>query len=219
MLSPREATEAGRAGRARDLTARRRGRAARPGRSRSAQGLLGEALGQLQTLGDGARELHAQRARRERREDRVAARRASGRDPRGCRDRRCRGPARRGSARTARTLARRCSIAAAPSLCTSSAGSAPAGQRHDAQLELALGREAGGAQHRLLPGAVGVEREQHGRRHPRELAHLLVGQRGAHQADGVAKARPGAGRSRRCSPRTGSSARPCAACARARSAP
>ncbi len=45
----------------------------------------------------------------------------------------------------------------------------PDGQRHDAQLQLAPRSETGSAQHRLLPGAVGVERQQHRGRHPREL--------------------------------------------------
>ena len=35
------------------------------------------------------------------------------------------------------------------------------GQRHDAELQAALLREARGPQHRVLPGAVGVQRDLH----------------------------------------------------------
>ena len=62
------------------------------------------------------------------------------------------------------------------------------GQRHDAQLELAPGGHLRGAQHRLLAGAVGIQRKLHDRRQARELADLLLGQRRAHDADAVAHA-------------------------------
>ena len=79
----------------------------------------------------------------------------------------------------------------------------------DAELELARGRRARGAQHRVLAGAVGVEAQlEHLRHDALELADLLLGQRGAHDPDRVAQLRPGAARARRCSPRPGSSARP-----------
>ena len=69
---------------------------------------------------------------------------------------------------------------------TSSAGSRPAGSETTRSSSLPPRGDPRGAQHRLLPGAVGVERQQHDRREPRELADLLLGQRRAHQADGVA---------------------------------
>ncbi|MCU0313384.1 MAG: hypothetical protein MUC84_04905 [Solirubrobacteraceae bacterium] len=68
-------------------------------------------------------------------------------------------------------------------------GVLPGGQRHDAQLQPAARGDARGLEHRLLAGAVGVEREQDHRREPRQLGHLVVGERGAHQADGVHEAR------------------------------
>ena len=53
-------------------------------------------------------------------------------------------------------------------------------QLDHAQLELALGSQGGRAQHRLLAGAVGIERQEHGRRHARELAHLVAREGGPH---------------------------------------
>ena len=95
-------------------------------------------------------------------------------------------------------------IASGPSRCTSSAGSVPAGSGTTRSSSLRSAASAGGAQHRLLPGAVGVEREQHRLGHPRQLTHLLARQGGAHQARPCCACPPGAGRSCRCSPRTGS---------------
>jgi hypothetical protein len=60
-------------------------------------------------------------------------------------------------------------------------------ERHHAQLEPPARRHASGPQHRLLTRPVGVQRELHARREPRQLADLLLGQRRAHQTDGVAQ--------------------------------
>ena len=65
----------------------------------------------------------------------------------------------------------------------------PGRQRHDAQLEPAARRDPGRAQHRLLPGAVGVEGEEHDAGEAGQLADLVLGQRGAHQPDRVAQPR------------------------------
>jgi hypothetical protein len=62
------------------------------------------------------------------------------------------------------------------------------GQRDNAQLQLGFGRQPGRAEHRLLPGAVGVEAQHEHPDDSLELAHLLLGQRGAHDPDGVAQA-------------------------------
>ena len=59
-------------------------------------------------------------------------------------------------------------------------------QRHHAQLELALRRDLGRPQHRLLAGAVGVQRELDHRGQPGQAGDLLGRQRGAHDADAVA---------------------------------
>ncbi len=82
----------------------------------------------------------------------------------------------------------------------------PVGEGHDAQLQLAPSGETGRAQHRLLPGAVGVERQQDGRRHPRELRRPARPSGRCPSDRPRCESRPGAVRSRRCSPRTGSSA-------------
>ena len=82
--------------------------------------------------------------------------------------------------------------------------------RHHAQLELALGGEGRRAQHRLLPRAVRVERQQDRLRHARELAHLIGRQRSPHQAHGVTHAslvqgdRVGVALAQQDRPRTGS---------------
>ena len=105
---------------------------------------------------------------------------------------------------------RRCT-ASAPSRCRASAGSAPAGSAATRSSSLRRAASARGLQHRLLPGAVGVERQHHRRREAPELADLLVGQRRAHQADRVAHAGLVRRRSRRCSPRRGPPPRPSSA--------
>ena len=73
---------------------------------------------------------------------------------------------------------------------TRSAGSSPARQRDDAQAQrrVAAQRDARGAQHRLLAGVVGVEREPHLGREALQLGDLVVGQRRAHDPDAVAHA-------------------------------
>ena len=64
----------------------------------------------------------------------------------------------------------------------------PLGHLHGAQLHPAVLGQASRAQHRLLPGAVGVEREQHHRGGLAQLRHLLGGERRAHDGHGVAEA-------------------------------
>ena len=82
------------------------------------------------------------------------------------------------------------------------------GQLDHAQLELPLRRERRCPQHRLLPGAVGVEGQQHRLRHPRELADLLGVSGPCPSAPPRCASPPGAARSHRCTPRTGSPAPP-----------
>jgi hypothetical protein len=65
----------------------------------------------------------------------------------------------------------------------------PLGQRQHAQLEALGARDARGAEDRLLPGVVGVEREVGDRREPAQRADLVLGDRGAHDAHGVLEAR------------------------------
>ena len=71
--------------------------------------------------------------------------------------------------------------ASAPPALTRSAGSAPSGictTRSPTSRSSAMPRRP---QHRLLAGAVGVERQQHARGcHAAQLGELLLGQRGAH---------------------------------------
>ena len=74
-----------------------------------------------------------------------------------------------------------------PSRSIRSAGSAPCGQRHHPQLELAPGGQPRRPEHRLLAGAVGIEAELEHRDDPLELRDLLLGQRGAHDPDRVAQ--------------------------------
>ena len=81
------------------------------------------------------------------------------------------------------------------------------GQRDDSQLQVPVVGDLGGAKHRLLAGAVGVETQHEHRRDALELVDLLLGQRGAHDPDRVATGPPGAARARRCSPRPGSRSR------------
>ena len=60
-------------------------------------------------------------------------------------------------------------------------------KRHDAQLKLSPLGNLGGANHRLLTCAVGVERERDDRSHPRQLRDLILCQRGAHQSNCVSQ--------------------------------
>ena len=64
-------------------------------------------------------------------------------------------------------------IASGPSRCTSSAGSLPAGSGTTRSSSLPRAASAGGPQHRVLTGPVGVERQQHSRREAGELRDLL----------------------------------------------
>ena len=94
------------------------------------------------------------------------------------------------NATNGRELSTRSRSSSAPALAQQQLGRVgPLGQRHDAQLELAPCRQPLGPQHRLLTGAVGVEAQLEHGHDPLELADLLLGQRGAHDPDGVAEAR------------------------------
>ena len=152
------------------------------------QRALGETLGQAQALGDDLGELHPHRARGQRGEHgaqllehAVAALGAGvvalGEHPLDAK-------AHEGD-RLANQRAHRLGALALEEI----GGIGLRRQLDHAQLELALGGQGGCAQHRLLARAVGVEREQHGRRHARELADLVAGEGRAHQADRVAYAR------------------------------
>ena len=76
--------------------------------------------------------------------------------------------------------------ASAPLLGERSAGSRPAGSDTTRSSSCAR-RDLRGAQHRLLSRAVGVERQQHDCASRAQLADLVLGQRRAHDPDGVAQ--------------------------------